>query len=385
MTTAAIIGLGQSGLRFLRALVSLSATNDALEIVGLSDKSEERLSLLKDLTVRTSPDFREILTQPVDIILVAVSEADHFTVLSHIAECATFRRIVCEKPLTATQEEAQQLTTQLGDDQLTLAFVERHSAATSRLRQHLQDHRRRIVRVHFSWGKCRLGDPRPTIGVISELSHPVDLAVHLAGVTPGTPFQVLAGASVESDFAGEAKLDSLTFAVQFQSGLLLTGQSSYVRSQRERRVELYLAGDGPEVCEVASLAFDCPLWDDDSLTIRSLRGDGDLILDYRTPLAGAPPSLRTIEKVTEFIRLNIADLHGERSESLARFDQAAYVQSLVGAILDCAREHQASFRGFGSAGLRGLRDGARGKIDLIRRTAQHLPVDQAAYVWDEGY
>ena len=270
----AVIGLGSAGLRFLRSFISISNGHASARIVGLADRDVRRLRPFAQLGVPTSQDFRTILdSKRVDLIVVATSETEHFEVISHLKQNTEFARILCEKPLAATVDEARRLHSALAENELTINFVERHSLAVDHLRDHMRKNGLKVVRANFSWGKGRIRDPRPTLGVISEIAHAIDVILFVAEVKAGTEYDIVHAFGVRSNFAScPSVFDSIHLGVRFAGELLVTGSSSYVRTRRERLIELFLAESDRSVCEIAVLRFDDPLWDDDRLEIYEISG-----------------------------------------------------------------------------------------------------------------
>ena len=390
-TTAVVIGLGRAGARFIRACSVIDKKIGCIRIVGVADKDSNRLNELAGTGIATATDYKEILAgTAVDLIFVTATDIEHSEILRYAkTRHQAFRRILCEKPLTATLAEARMLEGILSEDDVTINFVERYSRIVSLLDDFILSHRRRVVRANFFWGKYRIRDTRPTIGILSELAHPIDLVLFLANVPTGTKFRIDSAIAVKSDFAQEnqALFDTVHVAISFENCFTTVGSSSYVWARRDRRVELTLANEEGIAQELAVLTFDDPLWDLDKLElfdITTTAGRPTRLLEEVTHRGDQPLERFTVQKVCRFIELNVMELGTFRSEALARLSQGVYVQVLLDEIASAALERATVFWGYANPKFQSGSDTAR-KFAFIRRSMRGDGVSEQEYIWDDGY
>lgn len=330
MIDVLLIGYGFAGKRFGRALSYLARQHpDRIRFVAVVDS--DRAKLTGALPVeRVFYDLDQALeaTRP-DAVVLAINEFAHFEALRRLAEtdCA----ILCEKPLTATREEARRLEAPLAGHRVTVNFVERFSP----ILDVFFDWRRRNpgvapVRVEFFWGKNRLWDPRPTMGVLSEVTHPLDLVDFLFSFDR---WVVSEASGIVSDFAHgrEKRLDSIQLLID-TGGYLVIGHTSFLWPRRQRSITAFLADPEDRLYRVY-LEFDQPRWDCDLLEIQEVVGaTGELrpVLEHRVTNDDFPPELLRIFKVSEFVRLSLDAMEGRASGGrLVDLGQALKIQNLL--------------------------------------------------------
>jgi predicted dehydrogenase len=182
-----VIGVGRSGGRFVRALNYLERIGLPVQVVALCDLNPAPLDTLSAATAIFS-DVRVALpaAEP-DVVVVCVNEAAHFEVLKAISELAPRALVMCEKPLTETLEQFIHIERLFAPDTITVNFVERYSPIVSDFTDWRKNESVENLRAEFFWGKYRYRDPRPTMGVLSEIAHPIDLVRALTGLPEDTP------------------------------------------------------------------------------------------------------------------------------------------------------------------------------------------------------
>ncbi|WP_434579004.1 hypothetical protein [Pseudomonas sp. Z1-6] len=183
------------------------------------------------------------------------------------------------------------------------------------------------------WSKYRVKDARPTVGVTSEITHPVDLACYIAGVSTAATLRSTSSIICESDFVqgGMQRPETMLACVDFADGMVLTGISSYIRSERCRTMEFVLSDATSNVTEIAVLRLDSPKWDDDYLTVFSTVSGAsplDLMLSHVTPPNKNRPR-RQIDKICRFLEDVISSIKGAGSPGLPNKSQALLVQDIV--------------------------------------------------------
>ena len=165
-------GYGYAGTRFLRALRYLRTVSpNLITEIAICDR---RVTDINDL-----PQYRNLEQAIIDfnsnIAVVTTNECEHFAILK-ILENSKVKIILCEKPLVETLEQANQCAEMFNTKLLSVNLVERYSDIVSEFAKwNKSNPDYEVKRVEFFWGKNRVKDLRPTIGVISEIIHSIDL------------------------------------------------------------------------------------------------------------------------------------------------------------------------------------------------------------------
>lgn len=334
-----VIGAGWAGTRFIRSITYMGETRGPAVLAGVCDRDPAKLAALPREGIQVGRNVADMLTKVrPDAVCVCVNETAHFDVLRQLSEHEFAPHILmCEKPLTATLEEAIELSRVLKTKQLTVNFVERQSPAVKAFRQWFARQDLQPRRVEFLWGKCRVNDPRPTIGDATEVVHPLDLIRYLLGLPSSISVDVLSAVGTDSDFSWCGQLpDSLDLQLRMGETLIV-GHSSFVWDERYRRVIVYatdLAGDIYQ----ASLILDSPRWDDDSFTVRRIEADGTATQlwqrsFHRSDVLGP---LRGISKVHQFVARSCASPPGEE---LVDLNGALWAQRTLASVLEHAEKY----------------------------------------------
>jgi predicted dehydrogenase len=333
-----VLGYGYAGSRFARAIRALERLDPGLvRLAGICDSSAAVRASVEDVPCFAEVDSAVESLRP-DAVLVSVNESAH----AHVLGALTRYRptlVMCEKPLTATLSEAEALPPTIRESALTVNLVERQSpildsyfewaATRSGLRP---------LRVEFFWGKHRVADQRPTIGVLSEISHPLDLVDHVFGFSEFTISQ-LNGTSSNYTPHHASSVDSLDF-VGTADRYPVVGHASFVWPRRHRTLTALLTDATSGLFRV-TMDFDSPRWDWDRITI----GEADLATGACRPVLecvveGDPAGheLEGIRKVASFVRASVlatrAVLYGRE---LVDLNQALKVQRLL-ALFECKLE-----------------------------------------------
>jgi predicted dehydrogenase len=328
-----VIGAGSSGARFLRAVRVLTSAN--VQVVGVAERDCAKREALRDCGVRLESDYRKLLLEVCcDLIVIATNDSMHFEILEFIySNKIRFQKILCEKPLVTAPSHRDFVRLSYLDGQLAVSFVERYSLAVQQLMVFLSLQRRRVARVSFEWSKNRIKDVRPTVGAVSEITHPLDLACYIGGVSSHEKFDVRSSFFAESDFVrGEVtRPDTIQACIEFESGMLLTGVSSYLRSTRSRCMEFLLVDDRGVARELAVLKLDNPCWDNDSLEILKVmpcQEQSESLLMFNSPV-NPDPQRQSIEKICKFLEDVVRDVEVGGSPTLVGTSHALYIQSIV--------------------------------------------------------
>ncbi|WP_431201383.1 Gfo/Idh/MocA family protein [Bradyrhizobium betae] len=339
-----LVGLGRAGQRFKRALDYIqSSTPSLLVLAGIVDADPRRaFAHAPDVPAFTEVDEAVNAALP-DAAIVCVSEESHFDVLRALA-VSPVKVILCEKPLTATLRQAEQLEEVLRGKRLSLNMVERFSPVVPACMRWLAERPDLTVRrVEFFWGKHRIKDARPTIGVCSEVIHPLDL-VRL--IFPQT-LTLQAAFGVESDLHVTAApvLDSVFVMYQGRT-CPVVGQSSFAWPGRDRRVVAYVAGK-TDLFRI-TLEFDHPSWDCDRLEIHAIdetTGIYQAVFKLETSTANFPAELRHVYKVGQFLRHSLGASNGEPLEvPLVDYEEALSLQRVIEQLETETKRSPARFR-----------------------------------------
>jgi predicted dehydrogenase len=116
-TTVGVIGCGYWGPNLLRNF----AENEAAELRWICDADESRLAAMarRYPAAQTTTDYQKLLTDPkLDALAVVTPVATHFQIGK--AALAAGKHLLVEKPLTATEQEAEELNDLAERNRLTL-------------------------------------------------------------------------------------------------------------------------------------------------------------------------------------------------------------------------------------------------------------------------
>lgn len=318
-----IVGYGYAGQRFSAAIEHLRRHGAPVGIAGYCDLDPSRLP-------REKPGFADLRIALGElsptVVCVTVNEAAHDTVFSVLG---SHRRslILSEKPLTTNLDEARRAKRTLRHHAFSMNLVERFSPIVSECRAWIDaEGPFEVVRVESFWGKHRLGDPRPTMGVLSELIHPLDLLRHLF---PPGQLTVMGTNALASDFSphGTEILETLDVnALSGETPVLL--HTSFSWPGRMRRVTALLWSPVKGMFR-ADLTFDTPHWDCDALEIFSISTSGRYhrVHEWRLSHDDVPSDIRGIAKVVRFIDESVRTWRGEEpSPRLVDLDEAIRLQ-----------------------------------------------------------
>jgi predicted dehydrogenase len=303
-----VVGSGYAGRRFLRAL-DYDRCTELYQVVALVDR--DRGALAGAGPVPRYQDLGLALhRESPEVVVVCVNEESHFAVLDTVLAAPSVRHVICEKPLTRTMEEFTLLAPQRRGVAVSVNFCERYSPIVDECAAWLAGREASIVRIEFYWGKYRVRDPRPTMGVLSELSHPLDLARYLLGRADDRPLRLASVFATHSDFSGFAdRLPDGVSVLAELGGAVLAGSSSFVWEERRRRLILFARDAGGERAWQIVLDFDNPVWDDDTLTIWELdpeTGRRAEVQRFTHRAADLPGTIRHVWKIHRYL-VDVAD------------------------------------------------------------------------------
>jgi predicted dehydrogenase len=333
-----IVGHGYAGSRFRRALTHLRRQGLPLEIVGVADVDRARHP--HDLPGFVCVESALAALTP-DVICVTVNESAHADVLAACAQLPS-ALLLLEKPLTATLTSAQALAPGLSGHMLSMNLVERFSRPFTTYRAWVAERGPlEAVRVEAFWGKHRLLDQRPTMGVHSELIHALDLIDHVFVPLAGATWQAI---GVSSDFspADDDVLESVD-ASTCVAGVPVTLHSSFVWPTRMRQVTALLRS--PRQLFRATFDFDRPHWDCDHLQIVEIASSGrwEPVLEESTDITDVPEEIRGVGKLTSFLERSLRGWrNGARDADLVGLTEALKLQEQIEQIHRTARQARLS-------------------------------------------
>jgi predicted dehydrogenase len=350
MIKVAIIGCGYAGARFLRTFLIRKKLHSDVEVSAVCDKNMDRLNLPKKLGINVYTDLSKMFeNKKYDIVVVATNEAWRFEVLSALtAYKKHFTKIISEKLLTENMDQANNLLSAYTDNEISVHFIERCSDIVVQLYHWITENKLSVRRANFFWGKNRLYDHRPTIGVISEISHPIDMILFLANAFIYSEFEIIRGNYLFSNFSypGKNYLETINVNIKFGEKLFVNGNSSFLWNERDRRINLFLTKDGEErISYIANIKFDSPFWDNDKCDIFEIDTKSSLsvpLKKFTVNVENINSDLKHILKMYSFVNKNIEEVLKNNileDPFIAKLSQAHFVQKIVTEILSDATKH----------------------------------------------
>jgi len=342
-----IVGCGFAGIRFFRVLEYLqNQYSDLISLEGICDTNQNKLIEFTN-KVKVFSDINEALKIDPNVIVVAVNEYAHFEVLNQLEKKLEGRRLLlCEKPLTETLSQAQNLKKMFSTFDLSLNFVERFSPIIDKFFDWKRQHPNlQPMRVEFFWGKYKIADKRPTMGVLSELSHPLDLIDYLFGFESWEIINVM---GLKSNFSPyeESLLDSMDFIIKTENYPII-GHSSFVWSERKREIKVILSNGKSEIYQVV-FTFDIPKWDCDKIEIFTINYDKDeknTELEFAVTNNNFPNELHQVFKVYEYTRCSInAFVNNENVFKIVGYNQAFKIQLILEELQNTLDKTNAMFK-----------------------------------------
>jgi predicted dehydrogenase len=306
-----VVGNGYAGRRFTAALSHLARCGVPLELVGICDRDQSR-ARHDHLPAFIDTAGALALTEP-SVVCVTVNESQHGNVYESLADSPPLL-VLTEKPLGESEADAELAAEALKNHLVSMNMVERFSPIVRVCREWLEENRPwDIVRIESFWGKHRLFDARPTMGVLSELIHPIDLVEALFAQGP---LEIEWVHGTASDFSPRfaSMLDSVDVLARGGDTPVVL-HSSFVWPKRLRTVVAVLRHPDGRTSRV-ELTFDDPHWDCDKLEISSIDGSGRIgpVLAFSTDVDDLPEAVRGVGKVATFMDQSIRAWRGEATE-----------------------------------------------------------------------
>ncbi|MFE4858815.1 Gfo/Idh/MocA family oxidoreductase [Streptomyces sp. NPDC056670] len=284
-----IAGMGYAGTRFLSALRSLSGPHELGVDIEIAYHARHR-------TIEDVPYFATVegaldAFSP-DLVIVAVTDSAHAEILTRLAGYRGF--VLAEKPLTSVHDDLDAVASALSEvSGFSVDLVGRYSEASTALHDYVHRHRLNLVRAHATWGKNRINDHRPTVGVTSEVIHSLDLVQRLA--LDGAQLQLRNAVGVCSDYSvsGPDVLDSVALTAQLGDAVV-SCYSSFVNVTRQRTIDCTFR-DHEGGLVYAAAEYSNPTWDADQLRIwRVVDGREETLCEVDTRHDPVPEGFDTI-------------------------------------------------------------------------------------------
>ncbi|MGW0417600.1 Gfo/Idh/MocA family oxidoreductase [Streptomyces sp. NPDC003015] len=286
-----IVGMGYAGSRFLTAFRSL-------------DQSFRLAYHARHRTREDIPYFPTLegalAEHAPDLVVVAATDSAHADILTRLHGYRGF--VLAEKPLTSPHDDLDAVTKALNDVQgFALDLVERYSDATEALRTYVHEHGLRLVRAHLTWGKDRINDHRPTVGVTSEVIHSLDLVRYVTGADESLKVRDALGVTSDFSVSGPEVLDSVALTATLGEAPV-TVYSSFTNIVRQRTVDLAFR-DPQGALVYASCVYDTPVWDADHLRVwRREDGREHTLCEVDTRDVQVPDAQRAVVKLRRLAR-----------------------------------------------------------------------------------
>ncbi|MGH3693331.1 MAG: Gfo/Idh/MocA family oxidoreductase [Pseudonocardiaceae bacterium] len=269
-----LVGPGNAGRRFHQAL-RYGRCAERFDVVALVDGDTKRLAAVDGNHNAYAHLDLALRREAPEVVVVCVNEEAHFAVLDAVLATRSVRHVVCEKPLTRTIDEFRLLAPERRGVPVSVNFCKRYSPVIDDCMDWLARQSASIGRVKFYWGKYRVRDPRPTMGVLSELSHPLALVRYLLNSPAETPLHLASATATHSDFSSFS--DHVCDGVNLVGSLskcLVVGTSSFMCEERRRRLILYARNPAHSHTWQLVLDFDNPVWDNDTFSAYMLEPAG---------------------------------------------------------------------------------------------------------------
>jgi len=253
-----IIGMGFAGDMYKNALLYLKKKNYHLNVAYQSN-SDEGLGIAYYSTIESA-----LKNHCPSLVIITTNDIYHFEVLEKLKNFEG--TILCEKPLVASQEELYKIKQSISNKTtLILSTVIRFSYASQKLKNFLKNKEFSIKKINFTWKKNRFNDYRPTVGVVSEIIHPLDTIQWL--LNKHIDFQHIITTSSNYSVSRDINtLDSAFVLGKIGEGIV-SGYSSFVSLQVERSIEIVIKDSILDKHYYILLTFDKNEWFSDKLTI----------------------------------------------------------------------------------------------------------------------
>lgn len=310
----ALFGAGFAGKRYLKALNYFYQCSKKEIVVHLYDTKQEALdSISDDYAFRIVKNLFEE-DKPFYLpnhIIIAVNEYSHYyLILKIIKQAKSALKILVEKPFVENLNQLKDLMQypNFTKHSWSLALVERFSPITQIAKVFVSKYLTNDnIRIEFFWGKDRSYDKRPTMGVLSEIIHPLDLCYYIFDFVPIDCYSNISYAN----YSIENKIKPAGIDVILKnSHKLAIGHASFLWPERNRQIFAFILKKKKKF--LLNLNFDVHKWDCDSFSayeIDQTKNEKYLLVQKLTTTHDFPKELTQIYKVYKmlFAFLNNSD------------------------------------------------------------------------------
>ncbi len=320
--------MGCSGQRFYSVLQYLSKSTGEYSIAGICDTNLQALVNF-DVEIPRFTSITEAKKSQFDVIIVCTNETAHYEILTQVV-LLNPKFIVCEKPLTSTLGEAKMLQESIPDTRICVNLIERYSPILCDYKDwQLQNSEFTPRRIEFFWGKNRINDHRPTMGVLSEIIHPLDL---IQAIYNPQSMIIESALGTQSNYSihEDGKFEAVD-VILYTENYPIIGHSSFAWPVRDRRLVVNLGSK--DSMRRVEFYFDNPKWDCDLLKIFDITQGPyaeTLLLESRYTNSDFPPEILERNKLAIFLKACI-DSESYNSR-IVEFAEALRLQVLLDGI-----------------------------------------------------
>ncbi|MCG2459077.1 Gfo/Idh/MocA family oxidoreductase [Staphylococcus epidermidis] len=255
-----IIGMGFAGNMYQQVLSHLKKYDNYSLNIAYHSKSRNNFSIKYYPTLKTA-----LKKHNPSLIIVTVNDVYHLEILNELKDFKG--TILCEKPLVANQEQLNIIKDSLSNEtNLILSTVIRFSRASQKLKEFLKNRKTSIKKIKFVWKKNRINDYRPTVGVVSEVIHPLDTIQWLLNKRINIQNTLTTSSNYSID-RNKKTLDSVFILGETDDKEVISGYSSFISLQVERSIEIVLKDLELDTHFFITLTFDKDEWFSDKLII----------------------------------------------------------------------------------------------------------------------
>lgn len=247
-----IIGVGFMGKMHASVFKSLPFT----QLVGVADSNEKRLQDPFFAGIKTFSNYKELLSEDIDVVSICVSDRFHFE--PTMAAIKANKHIFLEKPLTLSISEAEEILSAVEqyDKKFTIGYLLRFDPRYGRVKESIDSGALGdIVFIHARRNSTKDEGPARYHGttplVYHVTVHDIDLVLwYLSGKKPVTVY-----AQKVSKTLSSMKMDDAIFSiVRFDDGTVVNFESSWALPEGSTtKLDAYM-----EICGTKAMAkVDC--------------------------------------------------------------------------------------------------------------------------------
>ena len=321
-----IIGMGFAGKMYYESLSYLKNNNgNKVTLAYYSNKQEDvNITYYENLDASLK-DYNP------DMVIVAVNDIYHINILQKLKDFEGI--ILCEKPFVSNSEELNLALDFLNTKKQTiiLSTVIRFSLATQKLKHFIESNNLSVKRINFVWKKNRMNDFRPTVGVISEIIHPLDTLEWLFN----DKIKIVSSIVTNSNFSVKRDKyipDSIFLSGKLSDGII-TGYSSFTSLNVERSIDVVLKDLIGQDHYYVKLSYDSPNWFEDTLHIYKEKNGEQIEITNFNSLSIKSDYKKKIERLTLMLASIVEDTQWYFSNHSKNYD-VFDIQKLLNTFLD---------------------------------------------------